>query len=97
MTAEREARVQATLAEIDYIKKLNYAKVAEKHKIHYTTLSRCYQKKTRDLDTFRLESKQLLSNTKEEVLINYLNQLADYGLFATSRIVINIIEERLGR
>ena len=73
MAAEREERIQAALAEIDQKKPLNYAEIASKHGIHPTTLSRRHKKKTRDLRTFRSESKQLLSDAEEEVLVDYLN------------------------
>ena len=97
MADDREERIQAALAEIGLKKQLNYAEIASKHRIHPTTLSRRHKKKTRDLRTFRSESKQLLSNNEEEVLVEYLNRLARYGLFATTRILINIVQERLGR
>ena len=97
MTDDREERIQAALAECDQNLKPNYTEIAEKHNIHRTTLSRRHQKKTRDLRTFRSQSKQLLSDAEEEVLVEYLNQLASRGLFATTRILINIVQERLGR
>jgi hypothetical protein len=97
MAEAREERMQAALAEIEHIIKPNYSAIAEKHNIHRTTLSRRHQLKTRDLHTFRSQSKQLLSDAEEEVLVNYLNTLATRGLFATTRILVNIVEERLGR
>ena len=96
MADDREERMQAALAECDQKKKPNYAAISEKHKVHRSTLSRRHRKKTRDLRTFRSQSKQLLSDAKEEVLVEYLNLLASRGLFATTRIFINIVQERLG-
>src|ERR1700677_2022204 len=84
MTDDREERIQAALAECDQNLKPNYTEIAEKHNIDRTTLSRRHQKKTRDLRTFRSQSKQLLSDAEEEVLVKYLNQLASRGLFATT-------------
>jgi len=40
MAADREARIQAALDEIDHVEKPNYTQVAESHNIHRTTLSR---------------------------------------------------------
>jgi hypothetical protein len=97
MAEDREAQIQAALAEADQKIKPNYAAIADKYGIHRSTLSRRHRLKTRDPRTFRSESKQLLSDAEEAILVDYLNHLASYGLFATTRILINIVEERLGR
>jgi hypothetical protein len=92
-----EDDMKAALAEIESYSNPNYAKMAEKHGLVRSTLSRRARGKTTSREQFQSERHQCLTNTQERVLINQINRLTERGIPPTSQMVKNFAEEIIGR
>jgi len=81
--------MEAALEELDLMEKKNIQKIADKHCVERSTLSRRYHGKT----TTKAEgynSQRLLSPGATTALIKYINDLSERGLPPTHAMVRNL-------
>jgi len=89
--------LDTALAELGKLDTQNFAAAAKKHRVDRTTLSRRFRGVTRSRQEAVSISKKLLTNSQEEVIINFINRQASRGLYLTSRLLKSMVEHFLGR
>ena len=71
----------------------NFSATAKKYKINRSTLVRRYKGVTRSRSKIASETKRLLTDTQERVLIDYCTKLSNRGIHPTPQILRNLVEE----
>ena len=92
-----EQAMKAALAELESSSKPNYTEVAAKYKLRRYALSRRHQGKTTSRADYFSNHRQCLTNVQEEILIDQINRLTNWGMPPTSQMVKNFAEEIIGR
>jgi hypothetical protein len=90
-----ESDIIAALEEVANSDIPNYAAIAEKYNIHRSTLSRRARGITQSRKEICSQQRQLLTDTQEEFLITYINELSNKGLHVTPGILTNLVESLL--
>ena len=88
-------RIELALADLNQQKKFNILTTTKKYQFITSTLSRRFQGKIVFYAAASSEFKQQFTNIQEEVLIQRINQLTNYGLPPIIRIIQNLAEEVL--
>ena len=92
----RNALIEQAIDDLISQKKPNVAATAKKYNIVRTTLMRRYKGQTSSAEEARSRSTQLLTNTQEKVIVEYLNKLSDRGFHPSPQILENLVTEVVG-
>ena len=89
---DRNARIAAAIADVESQDRPNIAATAKKWQVARETLSKRFRNETGTIEDANSDSRQRLTTSQEECLIEYINKLSDRGFSPTPQIVKNIAE-----
>jgi hypothetical protein len=89
---DRNARIAAAIADLESQDRPNIAATAKKWQVARETLSKRFRGETGTIEDANSNSRQQLTTTQEESLIEYINKLSDRGFPPTPQILKNIAE-----
>jgi transposase-like protein len=85
--------LEAALASLELSDSVNYAQTAREYGVNPTTLRRRHKGKQVSRYQAVFESKSLLTETQEQVLISYIKRLSERGIPSTVQMVRNFAAE----
>lgn len=88
-----EIQLELALADLRRQIKPNFQGTANLYNVDRTTLRRRFLGHQQSMLDSRSETSRRLSNSKEKVLIDFINRLTEHSLPPTSQIVKNVAEE----
>jgi hypothetical protein len=91
-----EQAMKAALAELEAPSQPNYTEIGAKYKLGRHALSRRHRGKTTSRADYFSNHRQCLTNVQEEILIDQIDRLTDWGMPPTSQMVKNFAEEIIG-
>lgn len=89
---DHNARIAAAIADLQAQERTNFAEVARKWNLVSTTLARRFRGETGTIEDANSDSRQRLTKTQEECLIEYINKSSDRGFPPTPQILKNIAQ-----
>jgi len=85
--------LDAALASLELSDSINYAQTAREYGVDDTTLRRRHQGKQVSRHKAAFESKSLLTDVQEQVLLSHIKRLTERGIPPTPQMVRNFAEE----
>ena len=85
--------LEAALASLELSDSINYAQTAREYGVDPTTLRRRHKGKQVSRHQAAFESKSLLTETQEQVLISHIKRLSERGIPPTPQMVRNFAAE----